>query len=98
MDKSTHPASTDANLALLRATVEAKMRYWDAVLVLENALSGGAELPDKASNALTDAIDNLAAGLDEPETAKSLVIMEHLDGVIKNVCPAPARPPTRRRP
>lgn len=49
------------SLLLLREAVLAKLRYWDALASLEKALSPNADLSDRQSDRLTDAVDNLAA-------------------------------------
>ncbi len=54
--------TTEQNLALLRATVQAKIAYWDALRALEIAIAPDGEFSDVANNAVIDQIDMLAAG------------------------------------
>ena len=58
---------SNVNLQLLRDAVAAKVRYWDAVGILEKALLNGNDPTDKQSDTITHEIENLAAGLDDPE-------------------------------
>ena len=64
-------------LKLLQYAVAAKLRYWDANRVLEQALCDD-DIPDRHANAIESHIEFLAAGLNEPEDAYTNVDESHL--------------------
>ena len=71
--------TTDQKLALLRATVQAKMDYFDALLALEVAIAPDGEFSDVANNEVIFEIDLLASGgLDASGIAE-----EHLATIVK---------------
>lgn len=60
---------TPAQADMLRAAVQAKIAYWDALRALENMMLEigdelGGELSDRQETALTDAVSDLAAVVD----------------------------------
>ncbi len=69
MDTENNLPEDNDKLQLLRSAVAAKARYWDAMVSLEKALLEGKETTDGQSDRMTQEIENLAAGLDDPEDA-----------------------------
>lgn len=65
-------------LYLLRAAVEARQKYWDAMDELETAIAGANGLTDAQSNAAVDHVDYLAS-FGAPEA----IIARHLDGFMQ---------------
>lgn len=63
-------------LELLRATVKAKLIYWDALRELEMDLAPGGEFTDRANDEVIELVDMLAAGIDGTDV--TCVIDEHV--------------------
>lgn len=83
---------TDARRKLLlQAATAAKLRYWDALKKLENAmvqiLDDGQlidhdKLSDRQSEAIDEHISVIAAGLDDPDDAFLHITDEHMTDLI----------------
>jgi hypothetical protein len=67
-------------LELLRATVRAKLAYWDELRKLELALTNGGEFSDKANDQVIADIDTLAAGLPLDNNTDAITSV-HLDNL-----------------
>lgn len=63
-------------LALFQAAVAAKVAYWDALAAFERAFCNGGELSDASTDKLGETLENLAAGLNEPADACTMVTLD----------------------
>lgn len=61
-----------STLELLRAVVESKQAYWNALRDLECAISPEGDLSDRATDRLADYIDELSACAVVPESVTEI--------------------------
>ncbi len=70
------PEAVEAVRLKLADVVRAKALYWDLNGELERMLLGEADCPDALNDFLHDTIENIAASVDDPDSAAQVVSTE----------------------